>query len=89
MKESKKNALIIGGSSGLGLELALVLSSTHRVIVTGRRDPKNENVDFRVLDLSARSNFADNLDDFVQELPQIDLFVYAAGVLSGGKHQRC
>lgn len=84
MNENKQNVLIVGGSSGLGLELALILSSTHQVIVTGRRDPKNKNVDFRVLDLIARSNFADDLNGLVAELPQVDLFVYAAGFYQEG-----
>lgn len=79
MEDDKPNALIVGGSSGLGLELGLRLSSTHRVIVTGRRDPKNEKVDFRVLYLSAGNLFSRVLDVFVAGLPRIDLFVYAAG----------
>ena len=84
MNKSKQNVLIIGGSSGLGLELASTLSATHHVVVTGRRDPKKEKVDFRVLDLSVRSRLADDLDRFIAELPQIDLFVYAAGFYQEG-----
>ena len=49
MSENKPYALIVGGSSELGLELALTLSAMHKVIVTGRRDPKNDSVDFRML----------------------------------------
>lgn len=84
MNENKPNVLIVGGSSGLGLELAVVLSESHHVVVTGRRNPKSEKVNFRILDLRARSQFAKELDDFVTELPQIDLFVYAAGFYQEG-----
>lgn len=84
MKENKQNALIVGGSSGLGLELAVMLSATHHVIVTGRRDPKNEKVDFRVLDLSEGSRLAEDFDKFLANLPRIDSFVYAAGFYQEG-----
>jgi len=82
--KNKQNALIVGGSSGLGLELAVMLSATHNVIVTGRRDPKSEKVDFRLLDLSAGNRLADGLDGFVAKLPRIDLLVYAAGFYQEG-----
>ena len=83
-QEEKLNTLIIGGSSGLGLELALKLAPNYEVTVTGRRDPKNEHVTFRTLDLSARSQFSDDLDTFVTQLPQIDLLIYAAGFYQEG-----
>ncbi len=84
MQENHKNALIIGGSSGLGLELATTLPAKYHTIVTGRHDPKNEKVDFRVLDLNTRDQLAGTLDEFVANLPRIDLLIYAAGFYQEG-----
>ena len=84
MKEEKPNALVVGGSSGLGLELGLLLDSTSNVIVTGRRDPKKESVTFFALDLNAKSQFTDDIEKFVARLPQIDLLIYTAGFYQEG-----
>jgi NAD(P)-dependent dehydrogenase (short-subunit alcohol dehydrogenase family) len=46
-----QNALIVGGSSGLGLELAKILSPEYGVIVTGRRDPEEAGIVFYELEL--------------------------------------
>ncbi len=82
--ENKPNALIIGGSSGLGLELGLLLSKTHHVIVTGRRDPENANVEFISLDLSKIDQLPKSLDRLVYDLPEIDVLIYAAGFYQEG-----
>lgn len=81
----KPNMLIVGGSSGLGLELALIFSPTYNVIITGRKNPKNEKVTFQRLDLSARSRFLNDIDRLVVELPLIDFLIYAAGFCQEGK----
>jgi NAD(P)-dependent dehydrogenase (short-subunit alcohol dehydrogenase family) len=78
-----KTALIIGGSSGLGLELARLLVTTHEVIVTGRRDPQINDLQFRKLELGD-SSLGIDLDMFVPELPEIDLVMYAAGFFQEG-----
>lgn len=80
----KRTALIVGGSSGLGLELGRLLSETHQVFVTGRRDPKQNNLNFVALELGS-DNLTENLDKFVAELPNVDLLVYAAGFYQEGK----
>lgn len=82
--DMQPNALIIGGSSGLGLELAHLLSTAHNVIATGRRDPRNKRITFRQLDLDAKPHFATDLDRFVADLPSIDLLIYAAGFYQEG-----
>ncbi len=84
MGENKPVALIVGGSSGLGLELALMLSSTHDVIVTGRRDPENEKVTFRTLDIKRSNELVHALDSLIETLPEIDLLIYAAGFYQEG-----
>lgn len=79
----RQTALIIGGSSGLGLEMARLLSINCKVIITGRKDPKKSGVRFKELVLDKASLSAD-LDAFVAELPSIDLLVYAAGFFQEG-----
>lgn len=78
-----KKTLIIGGSSGLGLELAQLLATRQEVVVTGRRDPKITNLQFRQLELGDSSLNVD-LDTFIAELPEIDIVVYAAGFFQEG-----
>ncbi len=80
-----KTALIVGGTSGLGLCLAEKLAaSKYDVIVTGRTDPKNPKLKFKKLDLSDYSKSADGIKRLVRGLPQIDLLVYAAGYFLDG-----
>ena len=80
----KQTALIVGGSSGLGLELGHLLSESHQVFVTGRRDPKQKDATFVPLELGG-GNLAENLDKLIGNLPNIDLLVYAAGFYQEGK----
>lgn len=82
---SKPYALIIGGTSGLGLELGLALTQTHKVVVTGRHDPRQELLNFQYLDISPRSYFlGTDIDNLVQKYPQLNLLVYAAGFYQEG-----
>lgn len=79
------NTLIIGGSSGLGLELAKIFSGQgDLVIVTGRTDPKVDYAKFEKLDL-APTNIAELIGEFVSSLPQIDRLVYSAGFYQEGR----
>lgn len=76
--------LIIGGTSGLGLELARNFNSQGReVIVTGRTDPGIDFAKFEKLDLSVH-NLADVIDDLIHELPPINTLVYVAGYYQEG-----
>lgn len=76
-------ALVVGGSSGFGLELARLLSVNHDVIVTGRRDPAVTNLQFLQLELG-NDSLGTSLDALVTELTEVDLVVYAAGFFQGG-----
>lgn len=78
-----KNALIIGGTSGLGLKIALILSNDHQVFVTGRKDPENGQLQFRSLELSG-DVLGEKMDRLLAELPEIDILVYAAGFFQEG-----
>lgn len=75
---SMKTALIIGGSSGLGLELAKQLED-YKVVITGRKDPKSK-MKFIKLDLS-RGNISKKIDEILSKVKNIDLLIYAAGFL--------
>ncbi len=77
--------LVVGGTSGLGLEIAREFAERDRaVIVTGRRDPKVEFAEFRRLELS-KSGLPRRIGNFVMKLPEIDSLVYAAGYYQRGR----
>lgn len=71
-------ALIIGGTSGLGLELAELLAPDYDVYVSGRRELTVPDIQFFELELNTDS-LAEKLDEVVENLPPINLFIYAAG----------
>ncbi|HSX35515.1 MAG TPA: SDR family oxidoreductase [Patescibacteria group bacterium] len=79
------NALIIGGSSGLGLELAKqLLASGTTVTITGRKDPGVDGLKFEALEL-AQPDLPTTLEGLMADLSHIDLFVYAAGFYQEGR----
>lgn len=78
------NCLIIGGTSGLGLALAKKLAGTYDVHITGRQNPNDKKVVFHALDLSDAEKSLPAIESLIQELPQIDLLIYAAGFFQEG-----
>jgi short-subunit dehydrogenase len=79
------NTLIIGGTSGLGLEIAKKLSKEGSdVIVTGRRELKEPKLTYKQFDLAA-PELVKRISEFVSSLPEIDTFVYAAGYFQEGR----
>ena len=76
-------ALIIGGSSGLGFELAKILATDYEVYISGRRDPESTEAWFFELELDSDS-LGEKLDKVLEDLPSIDLLVYAAGFYQEG-----
>lgn len=79
------NALIIGGTSGLGLELARNLQTPEcEIYVTGRRDPADSSLHYESLDLST-PNLPQRLGELVVGLPEIHTLVYAAGYFQEGR----
>lgn len=78
-------SLIVGGTSGLGLEIAkLLLSHGDEVIVTGRKNPGVMGLQFQKFDLDIGEDLSKAVDVFVSALPKIDRFVYAAGFYQEG-----
>jgi NAD(P)-dependent dehydrogenase (short-subunit alcohol dehydrogenase family) len=83
-----RNALIIGGSSGLGHELArLIWSDYTRVWITGRKNPEVVGLKFLQLDMSGLSSedLSLEIDRIVSEVGRVDLLVHAAGYYQQGR----
>lgn len=78
------NCLIIGGTSGLGLSLAKQLRDTYSVHVTGRKAIEEDDIAFHQLNLSNLRDTPQLIEKLVSELPQIDLFIHAAGFFQDG-----
>ncbi len=80
------NVLVIGGTSGLGYELAKLFAETSPVIVTGRAAPLvlDSRLEFRRLELDSGSEDTHSILNFVQRLPRIDTLVIAAGYAQFG-----
>lgn len=74
----RQTALIVGGTSGIGFELALKLVGTHDVIVTGRHNPNRQDLEYLPLNLDGLQVNAD-IAKVCATLPKIDCFIYAAG----------
>jgi short-subunit dehydrogenase len=78
-------SLIIGGTSGLGYEIAKLLrDSGDDVIITGRKNPEEQGLQFQRFDLDLGPELPSAVDTFVSALPQIDRFVYCAGFYQEG-----
>lgn len=81
-------ALIAGGTSGLGLELATLLRTKNNfeVYATGRKKPESQQLKFVCLDIDPHTDQLPNrIDKIISDLPQqIDLLVYAAGFYQEG-----
>ncbi len=79
------NTLIIGGSSGLGLEVARDFRDAgNNVIVTGRRGLDEAGIVYEPFDLAA-PDLVERIGEFVMKLPEVDTLVYAAGYYQEGR----
>lgn len=79
------NTLIVGGTSGLGLELAKVMAvEGEKPIITGRHNPEVDFAEYQEFDLSA-DNLPERVGQFVTGLPPIKTLVYAAGFYQEGR----
>jgi short-subunit dehydrogenase len=77
--------LIIGGTSGLGYELALALAKTsEEVYVTGRREFDKPGITYKQFDLAA-PNLPERMHALIESLPTITTLIYAAGYFQDGR----
>ena len=88
-KPDYRKAIIIGASSGIGRELARILTKNNYLVgITGRRENllielQNENPAqyiYRAFDIRDLTKTAKNLRELVRELKGLDLFVVSSGV---------
>lgn len=82
-----KNILIVGGTSGLGLELAKLYSALgHTIYITGRKDPKIPNLQFLHFSISHDTNdVVSQIDNLVSKLDKINTLIYVAGFYQKGQ----
>lgn len=79
------NTLIVGGTSGLGLEIARNLSTAdNEVYVTGRRELNESGLHYEKFDLT-EPNLPRRIGELLMQLPEIDTLVYAAGYFQEGR----
>ena len=80
------HVLIIGGTSGLGLELAKRFKEKgHDITVTGR---KSDTTQFRFCELAIGSdaqNLTSSLSNLVEKVPEVNLLIYVAGYFQEGR----
>lgn len=76
--------LVVGGTSGLGKELAKCFDKIgETVLVTGRKNSTESSIDYEYFDLSA-SNLPSRVNKLIEHLPEISTLVYAAGYYQEG-----
>ena len=75
-----KNAIIIGGTSGIGLHTARYLRDAgYKVLIGGRNAPEDESgIDYLKIDVTNESS----IEQFFRSIPfqHIDSMIYAAGI---------
>ncbi len=78
-------SLIVGGTSGLGLEIAKKLrDSGDEVHVTGRRETVEQGLQFHYLEINLDPNLPGIIASLVRKLPSVDRLFYAAGYYQEG-----
>ena len=80
------HTLIIGGSRGIGWELAkMYVGEGDEVTVTGRKQPEQpvKQISFKELDLS-KSSYINDIDDFVASVAEVDRLIFSPGYYQEG-----
>lgn len=82
-----KNILIIGGTSGLGLELAKIYATLgHTVFITGRKDPNIHKLNFLKLSIDQNNqNLITQIDELIKNIDKINTLIYVAGYYQEGR----
>ncbi len=83
-----KKAIVIGASSGIGKELAKVLSQNNylvglvgrrRELLTGLQQELPRKSFVKSFDVSIMKNCMDNLEELIEEMDGVDLIIISAG----------
>lgn len=80
------HTLIIGGSRGIGWELAKIYATKgDQVTVTGRKQPDQpiSQITFNQLDLSS-ANFIQDIEELIADIAEIDRLVFSPGFYQEG-----
>jgi len=84
--KDRDHCIIVGGSSGIGRELALHMAHTDNVSVLARRGDKlkeiskhNNNIFALTSDVSSTDNISDSLQVCVEHFGKVDKLIYCAG----------
>ena len=79
----KKNILIVGGTSGVGKELAThYIQDGHNVCVTGRKDRKLAGALFQEFSIAGNSALLGaDMDRILENFADVNTLIYAAGYL--------
>lgn len=82
----KKNILIVGGSSGVGKELAEhYVSEGHTVCITGRKNPDLPGAQFHFLAITDQAgDLIRDIDRLSEAFPAVNTLIYSAGYLQRG-----
>ena len=82
----KKNILLVGGTSGIGLKLAQhYVAEGHRVCITGRQDPHLEGAVFYPFAITDQAtDLIRDIDALVADFSAVNTLIYAAGYLQRG-----
>lgn len=79
------NTLIMGGGSGLGLELGMLLKKNYKVFVTGRKNtPQDTELHFMLFTVDHSDKFFRQIEKIISQVKPIDLFIYAVGFYQNG-----
>lgn len=73
--------VITGASSGIGFEVAKLLSNDHCCLLVSRSDPGISNTVWKQCDLSCKEQINDLLDFFSSQIKEVKLLVHAAGIM--------
>lgn len=79
-----KRALVVGGTSGLGLEIGRCLSKEGWLVYFSGRKPRAVPGRFMAFDTEGERPLNQRISEVVNTLPGVDLFVYAAGFYQEG-----
>lgn len=87
MKENRKVIVITGGSDGLGLETAKILSKENTVIILGRNEDrlKKANLDYYICDVTKPVQGEEVIQKICDKYGKINCFINNAGTWIVGK----
>lgn len=84
---NKKNVIVIGATSGIGLSTALKLKDIgHNVVIIGRNKEKLKNLEYKYgimgykIDLANTREIASKISELLKNLSRIDCFINCAGI---------